>query len=270
MKNNFDLQRFTFFLQREIILHKSTYLNFTLRTMLVFLFTTLPFSLKFWINLVPVSEHATDNIAHFSSMFYMVMVMLAFSISFANLETKQKRVAFLTLPASQLEKYLGRIGICAVIGILVPILSFIFIDGLRFCIESTVWGPSAHCSIPEFFRSIAKVSDLNISAIDMDIKNDAYLNGMWVYAATFFILCSTVFRNKAFIKGIGCYSLVNIIVVTILTTILVNIPESDIDKADFPKGMLFIALNICNIKLWLVSILNVYWSWTNYKKISVL
>lgn len=66
----------------------------------------------------------------FISIYWLVM-MVGGSMVFRNMRTKQQRIAYMMLPASNMEKYVTRVVMVVLGGLLMSVVSFVLADSFR-------------------------------------------------------------------------------------------------------------------------------------------
>ena len=132
---NFSIQRFGVLLRYDIVQNLRSYVFLMLGLFLAHFFAQLSvyyFSLKGWTQL---SEGKVDSVlsdAYACAWVVTLMSMvLGLSFSFANLKSKSKRIAYLMLPASNLEKYLSRVLIFTVGIVVLNVVTFFVADVAR-------------------------------------------------------------------------------------------------------------------------------------------
>ena len=180
------------------------------------------------------------------------------------------------IPANTLEKYISRVIISAVIGFVGAIATFMLADCVHIILDLIITGQWGHSTIPDFFNNLSNKIIINLDedyiAVGPGEEKISYnLTGLMAYTITFFILCSSAFRTKAFIKGIGIYSLVNTLTIIILVYTLYPIFRNTIDQYDsIITGCHSILLISFNIILWVMAALNIWWSYINVKRIQIV
>ena len=75
----------------------------------------------------------------FISIYWLVM-MVGGSMVFRNMRTKQQRIAYMMLPASNMEKYVTRVVMVALGGLLMSVVSFVLADQLQMVFIKLIFG----------------------------------------------------------------------------------------------------------------------------------
>ena len=247
MKNKISFARMGYLLKQQTFVLRSSLSHLLLGTFIFFL--------CYW--------------GYIALFIYGLTIALAYSMTFTGLETRVKRIGFLMTPCNPIEKYLSRVIIATVTGFVGILLTYFLADGVRMLLDGVIVGKQVHSTIPGFFNALGDFAEGLTDTRDFPATISAL--ALWVYSLTFFILCSSVFRTKAFIKGIGLYNLFVIIGLIIVGTILFlvvgNYDDGDVgDREDFFNA----TLAAVSVILWLFSALNVWWSYRNFKQSTIL
>ena len=278
MKQYINLTRIGHLLRHESYVGKNDILHMLAGFFIGFCCYFIICSLPFWTASTSKPADATTCTTWGAILAFVaqVFIVYAFSQTFSGLETTQKRTGFLMIPANTLEKYISRVIISAVIGFVGAIATFMLADCVHIILDLIITGQWGHSTIPDFFNNLSNKIIINLDedyiAVGPDEEKISYnLTGLMAYTITFFILCSSAFRTKAFIKGIGIYSLVNTLTIIILVYTLYPIFRNTIDQYDSIitgcHGILLISFNII---LWVMAALNIWWSYINVKRIQIV
>ena len=147
MKTTFDINRFYNLMRYEVLSESRNFLLGLLGlTMgMTFYFCFIFYSIKdcAWSDRFDSIYLQCENAAHF--MFFLVMFMAGCMI-FKNMLTKQHRISFLALPASNLEKFLARFLWTNVGYLLILVFATIFADMLL-ALFSLCLGEGVHGSV---------------------------------------------------------------------------------------------------------------------------
>lgn len=205
---NFSIQRFGVLLRYDIVQNLRSYVFLMLGLFLAHFFAQLSvyyFSLKGWTQL---SEGKVDSVlsdAYACAWVVTLMSMvLGLSFSFANLKSKSKRIAYLMLPASNLEKYLSRVLIFTVGIVVLNVVTFFVADVARMV---ALLAMPAHMGV--MFGEIVKklLEDVWIicfarsSVYDIWTMFCSLASALNIYLL--FLLGSALFRKFAFFKTAG-------------------------------------------------------------------
>jgi hypothetical protein len=268
MKNKISFARMGYLLKQQTFVLRSSLSHLLLGTFIFFLCYFVFLSLRFWLNKSAIDVRTSDGWGYIALFIYGLTIALAYSMTFTGLETRVKRIGFLMTPCNPIEKYLSRVIIATVTGFVGILLTYFLADGVRMLLDWAIVGKQVHSTIPGFFNALGDFAE-GLDTRDFPATISAL--ALWVYSLTFFILCSSVFRTKAFIKGIGLYNLFVIIGLIIVGTILFlvvgNYDDGDVgDREDFFNATM-VAVSVI---LWLFSALNVWWSYRNFKQSTIL
>ncbi len=203
---DFSIQRFGALLRYDFVQNMRAYISMMLGLFLAHFFAQLSvyyFSLNGWTMLLPAKEEGVLSDAY--ACFWMVTLVAMFiglSYTFANLKTKPKRIAYLMLPASNLEKFLSRVLIFTVGVGVVNVLTFLVADAARMV---ALLAMPAHMGMS--FGEIVKMLFEDASVLFSTPNRNP--EGVWVVLfslASFintylvFLLGSALFRKFAFFK----------------------------------------------------------------------
>ncbi len=278
MKNNISLTRIGYLLKHQIYTLKHELLShlggFTLGFIVFFVLG----SISSWRISEPLSEKTCDHLGVMLCFLYVIFVCIAYSITFIGLETSVKRCSLLMLPSTTMEKYLTRLIIATVLGVVGALLSLVVADGLHMLIDWIVSGQEVHSLLPGFFDNLIPKYFTTFSTDDASVlsftteEGTINLGGIYPYTLTFFILCSSAFHKKAFIKGVGCYTFFNILaILAALVIIRFFIENINIDENfDTSSSYIIKGINAINVVLWLASVWNIWWSYRNFRKNTIV
>lgn len=205
MKTTFDINRFYNLMRYEVL---SESRNFLLGLLGLTMGMTFYFCFRFysikdcaWSDRFDSIYLQCENAAHF--MFFLVMFMAGCMI-FKNMLTKQQRISFLALPASNLEKFIARFLWTNVGYLLIVILSIIFAD-ILLALFSLCLGEGVHGSV--VFAICERLFDGHgCMRISGNRLPDFYFY-LWMTTVVFFFQSSwtfigTLFRKNAWLWAI--------------------------------------------------------------------
>ena len=205
MKTTFDINRFYNLMRYEVLSESRNFLLGLLGlTMgMTFYFCFIFYSIKdcAWSDRFDSIYLQCENAAHF--MFFLVMFMAGCMI-FKNMLTKQQRISFLALPASNLEKFIARFLWTNVGYLLMVILSTIFAD-ILLALFSLCLGEGVHGSV--VFAICESLFDGHgCMRIAGNRLPDFYFY-LWMTTVVFFLQSSwtfigTLFRKNAWLWAI--------------------------------------------------------------------
>ena len=133
----------------------------------------------------------------FSVLIGMVAVMLAFCNVFSFLKTKQKRIAYLTLPATNLERYFSALLFTVIVWPLCIFLAFVLGDSLRTLIFGLL-GEGWLSGLRPFYDGFIKGFWSAPSASWNENLRSIAENCITLWGCSIFLLGGTWFRKGAF------------------------------------------------------------------------
>lgn len=131
---------------------------------------------------------------------FFVFIMFMAAGMFNNLDSKQKRIGFLTLPASNLEKFFTGFLLFIIMPYITFFISMYIADSLRVM--------TAHIYADE--GAVIKILPISLFlSFGHDYDNSSIIvNELWevvgtftIFTQSFFVLCSAIWTKHAFIKG---------------------------------------------------------------------
>lgn len=192
---NFNAKRFVQTLKwsamdskKEIITNLSILFAFFLVPMLL----NIIFSLDAPASVVTDSLKITSNFIQIGLSFY---ITFAGSWIFNNMKTKQQRITFKMLPASDLEKFLARLFYVTVFWTLSAMVVYVVADLVRMLICLMVYQDYLFSSTARIFDDIS--SSLANTPFQQDKINGLlffFVSSLWQHS--FFTLGGTVFRRR--------------------------------------------------------------------------
>lgn len=197
---NFNMQRFMDYARYDCTINKTYYRNMSLMAILTLMGLTLVGFIGRWgMHKMELKETMGDPT---DATITLVMLVAVFSIlttifagcTFHNLRTKQGRIFELTLPASQLEKYVWHLVACIVGGHLVCCAGLVLCDVLN-AVLTLITYPLDHqfSLIAQMFQDTRMMSELSAEA-----GLDSVLSslGLVTLTSTFFSLGFYVLGNS--------------------------------------------------------------------------
>lgn len=155
---SFDLQRFTLLMKHELTEHSRSYLRFILGAFAAFFIVN--FLLSYEIALLNREMDITDiagptlhSISGTSIVITVLLMIVSISSLYSNMNTKQERIRFLMLPATNLEKYLCRWLQLSVIATLLIIGAYCAADLCCWMVRS-ILGHGLGLSMTYFFDDV--------------------------------------------------------------------------------------------------------------------
>lgn len=211
---NFDKERFVQLLKYDVVRNWRNHVSFAIGAFLAHFavqFGMIYFSVKNMYNSLPErAGNICRDAASISFVVSYIVFSVALSLMFANLKTKPKRIAYLMLPATNVEKFLSRFLLFTLGAGVVNFVAFVFADLLRMLALSGMWVrvnsavPEAFCCIQaaftEFLQSWSRFSYTGTSEGLYALFSFSLLLLQFVL----FVLGSVLFRNRAFLKTAAC------------------------------------------------------------------
>ncbi len=185
----------------------------------------------------------------FISIYWLVM-MVGGSMVFRNMRTKQQRIAYMMLPASNMEKYVTRVVMVVLGGLLMSVLSFVLADQLQMVFIKLIFGEmhigSYVMASASMLSDIASkgVGALKSMGIDIETSfpnSSLYTSfaatgmqsgnflGVWfvlqyLFDMSAFLLMGSLFRRHSWLFACLIYSLVTALIHLIVPAVNIWIP----------------------------------------------
>lgn len=155
---NFDVQRFTLLMKHELTEHSRSYLRFILGAFAAFFIINIFISYETALlhTSMPIDDIAgpiLHSVSGASIVIIVLLMIVSISNIYSNMNTKQERIRFLMLPATNLEKYLCRWLQFSVIGTLLIIAAYCAADICCWMVRSML-GHGLGLSMTYFFDDI--------------------------------------------------------------------------------------------------------------------
>lgn len=185
----------------------------------------------------------------FISIYWLVM-MVGVSMVFRNMRTKQQRIAYMMLPASNMEKYVTRVVMVALGGLLMSVVSFVLADQLQMVFIKLIFGDTHIGSY--VMASASMLSDIAskgvgaLKSMGIDIEtsfpnSSLYTSfaatgmqsgnflGVWfvlqyLFDMSAFLLMGSLFRRHSWLFACLIYSLVTALIHLIVPAVNIWIP----------------------------------------------
>ena len=177
------------------------------------------------------------------------------------MSTKAKRIAFLMVPATSLEKYLWRL-IYVTAGFAVSFAVALLTTDVTYLLLNSIFGEEEYRSLAGFAIGVY----LNWNSLALD---DSWLLTSWTYVFTawgysLFVVGGTVWRRRAFVKTVGC-----ILLAFLLLTAMQWVPLSAehsfyewVHTVMADEGKATVAVSLLTIVFFLFTVLNL---WLGYR-----
>ena len=172
---------------------------------------------------------------------YFVVSMIGGSWLFNNMKTKEQRITFKMLPATDLEKYVARALYATVVWWLMGLAAFCLADVLRMFISLIAGIGVVKSTIPDFFAEYFGSSvnssfyaEYGCTTFYVALLAMLYAWGFWVHSL--YILGGAFFRRHQFVLT----SLVHLVLIMVFTPLLVHFVKT-VDNAFFNNWKLVLA-----------------------------
>lgn len=178
------------------------------------------------------------------------------------MSAKAKRIAFLMVPATCLEKYLWRL-IYVTVGFAVSFAVALLATDVTYLLLNSIFGEEEYRSLAGFAIGVY----LNWNSLALD---DNWLLTVWSFVITlwgysFFVLGGTFWRKRAFVKTAGCILLAFLLLLTVMQWVPLSAEHSFYEwvhtvMAD--EGKATVAVSLLTIVFFLFTVLNL---WLGYR-----
>jgi hypothetical protein len=201
--------------------------------------------------------------------FWVCMALVAFggwavvlSNVMESMSTKAKRIAFLMVPATSLEKYLWRL-IYVTVGFAVSFAVALLATDVTYLLLNSIFGEEEYRSLAGFAIGVY----LNWNSLALD---DSWLLTSWAYVFTawgysFFVLGGTFWRKRAFVKTAGCILLAFLLLLTVMQWVPVAAEHSFYDWVNSimsDEGKATVAVSLLTAVFFIFTVFNL---WLGYR-----
>ena len=205
---NFSLRRTLMLVRRIITTDPQRWRNYAL---LIYLAYAIPsiYLLNSTRHLQPLYlNDMLANSASAANTISIILSMLAASLTFKCMNSKTKRLGFLTLPATHLEKFVSLLLVYVILFQIVNFLAFLLADLTQY-LFFLVQGVNAGFMLPLFSPNFSGISIARDSMLftETELGEHIWQITLILYLATIcriatFILGSAIFRRQAFVLTI--------------------------------------------------------------------
>lgn len=201
-----------------------------------------------------VSRNSTESLCiALAIVFYLLyglFAMLSGSLMFRELADKSKRILFLMLPESEADKYAGRFLVYVVIFSLVALISMIVALAVGWVIGNVIFD--------NLYSMKYLVNPVN-KIFGSDIMGRCMVPAtiLIFMTASFFVLGSVSFPKYTFVKTYGVLVVLQIVVNTVLSTVLIAV----VNTGALDLEMKLSSVDIVVITLSLLMILLMLFNW---------
>lgn len=224
---NFDMNRFGRTLRWSALMTKKEAL--TNLASMTFAFAVLAVVQVMSSRNVPdiVAEHNFQSFTSFALFVFLIICSIGGCWIFSNMKTKEQRITFKMLPATDLEKFVVRALYATVVWWLMAFVAFCLADLFRMLVSLVAGVSIKGSAVPLFFSMISANTDVNINTLNSgDVAFAAAIYTManawafWVHSL--YILGGTLFRRRQFVQT----TLAHCVIGLVFTPILINFVDT--------------------------------------------
>ena len=237
--NSFNIKRFGQTFRWMLATHLQTFLAFTAGcAAAVFLLEMILIAFSVDADGGNYVPFLYTNVSIFFVLFLVIYALVAISTLFSYYLKKPQREAFLMLPSTNLEKYLGAVIYVTVVWTLAGFLAFAVGDTLRMVVRALVYGNEWYSLVPivsDFlFDGFSSVHSDNINIVSTSYKVTWYIffasSIFWIHSL--YILGGTLMRKYSFVVA----SLTAILFVTLYVWVGIKFNLSGFYSETFIDG----------------------------------
>lgn len=224
---NFDMNRFGRTLRWSALMTKKEAL--TNLASMTFAFAVLAVVQVMSSRNVPdiVAEHNFQSFTSFALFVFLIICSIGGCWIFSNMKTKEQRITFKMLPATDLEKFVVRALYATVVWWLMAFVAFCLADLFRMLVSLVAGVSIKGSAVPLFFSMISANTDVNINSLNSgDVAFAAAIYTManaWAFwAHSLYILGGTLFRRRQFVLTTLAHSIIGLV----FTPMLIHFVDS--------------------------------------------
>lgn len=224
---NFDMNRFGRTLKWSALMTKKEAL--TNLASMTFAFAVLAVVQVMSSRNVPdiVAEHNFQSFTSFALFVFLIICSIGGCWIFSNMKTKEQRITFKMLPATDLEKFVVRALYATVVWWLMAFVAFCLADLFRMLVSLVAGVSIKGSAVPLFFSMISANTDVNINTLNSgDVAFAAAIYTManaWAFwAHSLYILGGTLFRRRQFVLTTLAHSIIGLV----FTPMLIHFVDS--------------------------------------------
>ena len=224
---NFDMNRFGRTLKWSALMTKKEAL--TNLASMTFAFAVLAVVQVMSSRNVPdiVVENNLHNFTSFALFVFLIICFIGGCWIFSNMKTKEQRITFKMLPATDLEKFVVRALYATVVWWLMAFVAFCLADLFRMLVSLVAGVSITGSAVPLFFSMISANIDVNINTLNSgDVAFAAAIYTManaWAFwAHSLYILGGTLFRRRQFVLTTLAHSIIGLV----FTPMLIHFVDS--------------------------------------------
>lgn len=174
-----------------------------------------------------VAEHNFQSFTSFALFVFLIICFIGGCWIFSNMKTKEQRITFKMLPATDLEKFVVRALYATVVWWLMAFVAFCLADLFRMLVSLVAGVSIKGSAVPLFFSMISANTDVNINTLNSgDVAFAAAIYTManaWAFwAHSLYILGGTLFRRRQFVLTTLAHSIIGLV----FTPMLIHFVDS--------------------------------------------
>lgn len=174
-----------------------------------------------------VVENNLHNFTSFALFVFLIICFIGGCWIFSNMKTKEQRITFKMLPATDLEKFVVRALYATVVWWLMAFVAFCLADLFRMLVSLVAGVSIKGSAVPLFFSMISANTDVNINTLNSgDVAFAAAIYTManaWAFwAHSLYILGGTLFRRRQFVLTTLAHSIIGLV----FTPMLIHFVDS--------------------------------------------
>ena len=163
-----------------------------------------------------VAEHNFQSFTSFALFVFLIICSIGGCWIFSNMKTKEQRITFKMLPATDLEKFVVRALYATVVWWLMAFVAFCLSDLFRMLVSLVAGVSIKGSAVPLFFSMISANTDVNINTLNSgDTAFAAAIYTManaWAFwAHSLYILGGTLFRRRQFVLTTLAHSIIGLV-----------------------------------------------------------
>lgn len=224
---NFDMNRFGRTLRWSALMTKKEAL--TNLASMTFAFAVLAVVQVMSSRNVPdiVAEHNFQSFTSFALFVFLIICSIGGCWIFNNMKTKEQRITFKMLPATDLEKFVARALYATIVWWLMAFVAFCLADLFRMLVSLIAGVSITGSAVPLFLSMIFANTDVNINTLNSgDVAFAAAIYTManaWAFwAHSLYILGGTLFRRRQFVLTTLAHSIIGLV----FTPMLIHFVDS--------------------------------------------
>lgn len=174
-----------------------------------------------------VAEHNFQSFTSFALFVFLIICSIGGCWIFNNMKTKEQRITFKMLPATDLEKFVVRALYATIVWWLMAFVAFCLADLFRMLVSLIAGVSITGSAVPLFLSMIFANTDVNINTLNSgDVAFAAAIYTManaWAFwAHSLYILGGTLFRRRQFVLTTLAHSIIGLV----FTPMLIHFVDS--------------------------------------------